>query len=99
MNLSASSGSTISGLFVFCDSSHFCSSAATACSVSPAFPACAQPAPANETTLSKQLAMILFILCPPWTTVNSQTEFCGWAQFNALNQRMSNNRQVEAVHE
>src|SRR5579864_643822 len=62
-SLSASSGAIRSGLFVCCDWSHFCSRAATACSVSPV---CAQAALANKTKPSEHHIKLLFIRMSPF---------------------------------
>src|SRR5713226_4881039 len=62
--LSASSGAMRSGLFVCCPWSHFCSSAATACSVPPP---CAHAALANKTKTSEHHIKRLFIsMSPCW---------------------------------
>src|SRR5260370_2593568 len=52
-NLSASSGATRSGLFVFCDLSHCCSCAATVFSGSPVCWACDDEALTSENKASK----------------------------------------------
>src|SRR6266481_10097346 len=57
MNLSDSSGATRSGLFVFCDCSHFCSNAATAFSV----PACDQAAFPSNNRPTRHPIQVLFI--------------------------------------
>src|SRR3989442_8886822 len=63
MNLSASSGATRSGLFVFCDRSHCCSSAATAFSVPPsAFLSCDHAALPTDSKLIKHHIQVLFII-------------------------------------
>src|SRR5712692_2650895 len=62
--LSASSGAMRSGLFVCCPWSHFCSSAATACSVPPP---CAHAVLANRTKASEPHIKRLFIrMSPCW---------------------------------
>src|ERR1700693_2866367 len=62
-NLSASSGATRSGLFVFCDCSHRCSSAATAFSVPPVVWACDHAALPSESKPIRHNIQILFINC------------------------------------
>src|ERR1700682_6196858 len=61
MNLSASSGATRSGLFVFCDLSHCCSSAATAFSVPPVVWPCDHAALPNESNPIRHNIHVLFI--------------------------------------